>query len=210
MRRALVAVLLGGLVTSCASSVAPDVLQQWRSKTLYTCCNLHYENPAKISDANYFVGSTLPLGSSAIVQRLTDRYVTFSSGAQTFTIRQEYGTNETAEQFAQKWLVEADPRERLATFPPAVRDAITDGRVEVGMTREQVLMALGYPPTHRTASLAMTTWTYWYNRWFSYQVQFNGAGVVTAVVGSRAATRGEPVAPVPPPPTPAAEPRRRY
>jgi hypothetical protein len=156
MRRTLIAVLLGSLVASCASSVAPEVLKQWRSKTLYTCCNLHYEDPAKISDANYFVSSTLPFGSAVVLQHMTNKYVTFSSGAQTFTIKHEYGTNETVEQFARKLLVEVDPRERFATFSPAVRDAITDGRVEVGMTREQVLMALGYPPTHRTASLAMT------------------------------------------------------
>ena len=210
MRPSLGLVFVGIVLASCATSVPPEELQQWQSRSLYTCCNIHYENPAKISDANYFVGSTLPFGSPAVVRSMTNKSITFSSGAQSFTITHDYGTNEAIQQFAAKLFVDVDPRRRFETFSPTVRNAITDGRVEVGMNRDQVLMSIGYPPTHRTATLDMTTWTYWYNRWFSYQVQFNGEGVVTAVVGSRAPTRGEPVVPVAPPPAPAPEPRRRY
>jgi hypothetical protein len=38
---------------------------------------------------------------------------------------------------------------------------IEEGLVEVGMTRAGVLVALGYPPEHRTPSLTDATWTYW-------------------------------------------------
>jgi hypothetical protein len=42
------------------------------------------------------------------------------------------------------------------------------------MTRDQVLMSLGYPPAHRTPSLDSPQWTYWQNRWQSFVVDFNG------------------------------------
>jgi hypothetical protein len=57
-----------------------------------------------------------------------------------------------------------------------------------------VLMSLGYPPTHRTPSLEAWAWTYWYNRWVTYQVNFGADGRVTSVVGSNAPTRAEPIA----------------
>ena len=50
-------------------------------------------------------------------------------------------------------LVHEDPTLRLQSFAPGVQQSIRDGYVERGMTREQVLMAVGYPPTHETASL---------------------------------------------------------
>ncbi len=60
-------------------------------------------------------------------------------------------------------------------------------------------MSLGYPPTHRTASTDANTWIYWYNRWVTYQVQFDAKGVVSNIMGN-APTRNEPiVAPTPVP-----------
>lgn len=208
----LASVIAAAALAGCAASAPPEVLRQWQAAPRYTCCNIHYENPGNLTDANYFVGSTLPVGSPATVEAIRDRALTFRAGPGTeFTITQVYGVDqEPAERFFAKLLVETDPRPRLAAYPPAVRDAINDGRVEVGMTREQVLLSLGYPPTHRTASPDLTTWTYWYNRWLTYQVQFNGAGQVSGVVGSRAPTRGEPVAVIPPPPVAPDAPPRRY
>ena len=46
------------------------------------------------------------------------------------------------------------------------------------MTRDQVLMSLGYPPAHRTPSLEGPTWTYWQNRWATMVVVFDGDKVV--------------------------------
>jgi hypothetical protein len=70
------------------------------------------------------------------------------------------------------------------------------------MTKPQVIMSLGYPPTHRTASIDMNTWTYWTNRWITYQVQFGEDGKVSMLVGN-APTHNEPIVeptPIPSPP----------
>ena len=36
------------------------------------------------------------------------------------------------------------------------------------------LMAIGYPPLHRTPSLGSSQWTYWANRWATFEVYFDG------------------------------------
>jgi hypothetical protein len=185
--------------------VPPEVLQQWQNRSLYTCCNMHYEG-AEISDANYGVGAMLPFGSPVTVEEMTKDSITFQSGATKLTLRHAYGVQqESAQQYFGKVLVETDPRLRFATFPAAVQQAIEAGRVERGMTTEQVIMSLGYPPTHRTASLEQPNWIYWYNRWVTYQVNFNAAGVVDNLIG-RAPTNNEPIPVATPAPTPA--PRR--
>ena len=192
MRQRVIAVV-SLVVAGCAAAVAPDVLKQWQARSLYTCCNIRYEDPAKIVDANYAVGAILPFGSPASVTGMTNKSVTFRAGATDFTVTQSYGTaQETAQQYFAKILVDTDPHTRFGTFSPSVQAAIRDGRVERGMTREQVIMSLGYPPTHRTASTDVGTWVYWYNRWVTFNVEFGGDGLVATVVGT-APTNNQPV-----------------
>jgi hypothetical protein len=194
MRQRLAIALGSILLASCAMlSVAPDVLTQWQGRRLYTCCNIRYEDPTDIVDANYARGSILPFGSPAAVTAMTGKSVTFRSGSTNFTVTQSYGTaQETSQQYFAKILVDTDPHTRFASYSPSVQAAITDARVERGMTREQVIMSLGYPPTHRTPSIDAPLWVYWYNRWVTFNVQFGADGLVSTIVGS-APTNNEPV-----------------
>jgi hypothetical protein len=86
---------------------------------------------------------------------------------------------------------------RLITSPEPVvldrlsqidRKGIQDGKAYMGMTKEGVRIALGYPAPHRTTSLENNTWHYWTNRYKSIAIEFDGTGkVVTggAKQGSR-------------------------
>lgn len=53
----------------------------------------------------------------------------------------------------------------LSKYSQDVQDAIKSGQIKVGMTKEEVLLAYGYPPVHKTPSLDDNQWTYWKNRW---------------------------------------------
>jgi len=208
LKRIVGAVILSGLL-GCPATVPPEVLQKYQSKTLYTCCNIHHEKN-DINDANYYVGTLLPLGTPAQVQGLGNRSATFSAGGTTLTLTQSYGTaQESFEVYLDKILVSEDPKAKVATYPQAVQDAIRDARVEKGMTRDQVILSLGYPPTHKTASLNDRLWTYWYNRYVTFQVAFDEAGKVSNVVGGSAPTTNVPIPDAPAPrATPATKKRR--
>jgi hypothetical protein len=51
------------------------------------------------------------------------------------------------------------------------------GQAAVGMTKEGVRMALGYPAPHKTPSLTDDVWTYWRTRWVFYTVTFKNGKV---------------------------------
>lgn len=189
-------------IGGCAAKVAPDVLQKWQSQTLYTCCNIHFEKD-EIVDANYYVGSNLAFGSPVAIQGMTKDSATFTAGATKLTLLHRYGTQqESLDQYLSKVLVSTDPHVRFQSFPPKVQEAITNAKVEKNMTREQVLMSIGYPPTHKTASIDQPTWTYWYNRWVTYTVTFDDKGKVSDISGSDAPTTNHPIPEVTPAPTP--------
>jgi hypothetical protein len=195
----VVSALIAVSVMGCRATVPPEVLKAYQGRMLYTCCNMHYES-GDINDANYYVGTLLPLGSQATVQKLTARSVTFAADGHPLTLTQAYGTaQESFQAYLDKVLVSDDPKVKLATWPQAVQDAVRQAHVEVGMTRDEVIMSLGYPPTHRTPSLNDTTWTYWYNRWVTYQVVFDESGKVRQIIGSPSPTTNSPIPAAPPP-----------
>jgi len=185
------------------ASELPEPQDAVDARTLYTCCNLHYDG-SEISDANYWVGTALPPGTPVHIERLGKNSVTFASGDQRFTLTQEYGAKrEPFSKYLEKVLTADDPRPRIGAYPPAVRRAIDHGKVERGMTRDQVILSLGYPPADRTAALDGREWTYRYNRWVTYKVVFGDSGKVADVVGRPAPTAQKPIANADAPPAPA-------
>ncbi len=77
----------------------------------------------------------------------------------------------------------SDKEVNLTGHSQAVREAISKCEVIKGMTKEEVLLARGYPPTHTTASLDSNVWTYWYQRMSKGTVNFTN-GKVTSIEGS--------------------------
>src|SRR5262245_21650436 len=209
MRRIVVVVAVATIV-GCTPALSPEVLKTYQDRTLYTCCNLHQQGGA-VSDANYYDGAVVSLGSTVHVESAARSSVTVTADGTKLTLSQDYGRDqESFQQYLDKILVPDDPKQRLASYSRAVQDAIREGRVEKGMTKEQVLMSLGYPPTHRTASTSANDWTYWYNHWVTYRVVFDDTGKVSNVIGRPAPTQDQPIPQEVPKakPTPAAKKRR--
>jgi len=198
------------MLGACSRSLSPQLLSQYQGRTLYTCCNMHYENP-DVTDANYYLGSLLPLGSPAQVEAATRTGVTINVNGQRLTLYHNYGTEqESFQQYLDKILVADDPKLKVAGYSSAVQQAIKESRAEVGMTKEQVILSLGYPPTHRTPSTSANDWTYWYNRWVTYRVVFDESGRVSSIVGTNAPTHNQPIKDEPKPAAkPAAKPARK-
>lgn len=80
-------------------------------------------------------------------------------------------------------MVTEDPKQKMAAFAPAVREAILAVKVMPGMTREQVLMALGYPVASENPSLDAPVWRYWRDSWSEFKVNFDDKGLVKTVAG---------------------------
>ncbi len=102
--------------------------------------------------------------------------VTFQpDGRPAISLTFKYGKDTlTFDQYLERVFVAENPRLRLRKMPAARQKPIEQGTVEKGMTRDQVLMTLGYPPAHRTPSLEQADWRYWQNRWHQFVVFFDG------------------------------------
>ena len=68
-----------------------------------------------------------------------------------------------------------------AKFSQMEKDNIKAGTLAVGMSKDAVIMAFGYPPTHRTKTLAESTWTYWKSKFINFEIQFDDRGKVAFI-----------------------------
>ncbi len=62
------------------------------------------------------------------------------------------------------------------------QEGIRAGKAIVGMTRQGVMIALGYPAKHRTPSTDLNTWVYWKGRFNVLTVNFGQDGKVVSVM----------------------------
>jgi len=69
----------------------------------------------------------------------------------------------------------------ISSLSEVDQKGIKDGKAYVGMTRDGIRIALGYPAAHQTASLKENTWVYWTNRFKSFKIEFDENGKVTRI-----------------------------
>ena len=181
-RFALLAATLG--LAACATSIKPPV-------TGYTCCNLHpyYD---WVSSNNVLSSQFVAAGEPASYDSIKRGYYVYGTiGGQYISLRDDNArSSEDTMRWMRKIIVDQDPRIELATWPARTQAAVRSGKVVLGMTRQQVLMALGYPSPADTPNLASGTWHYWSAIDDTpIDIGFDTAGLLRDIKGSQPSIR---------------------
>ena len=172
-------VMAFGLAGALAACHTQPVAEQTPWLSGYTCCNLHYDGDW-ISDANYadlpFIPAGTPISVTKPAKDSNRAYATI--GGRPFRLGLDYGR---AVQGTEQWLttiiLREDPRINNAAWALEVRQAIAQGKVLIGMTKEQAIVALGYPLPTRTPNLDSNVWRYWQNSSVQYDVYWDNERV---------------------------------
>jgi hypothetical protein len=151
----------------------------------YLCCNMRSDG-RWISDSNYQESGkfVIPLGTPVKVTdyaryRVSVKLLDPVNGTQ--TLGNDYSRELAMPDFARRYVVPEDPQLKLRSLPKKLQDAIASMRVTRGMTREQVLMAIGYPIASETPHLDSKVWKYWLWTFSPYDIYFDDRGVVTDI-----------------------------
>jgi hypothetical protein len=173
---AAIAPMAAALVTAASAQGLPQG---------YTCCNLHHDKDF-ISDANWTHAPMIAAGAKIKVLSYGNNLANVEIDGQPMRIGHEYGRKqEPLEAFISKLVVKSSPRGKIDRYPEPVRAAIKAGRVIPGMTREQVIIAVGYPPTHKTESLDAKVWNHWQSRAGRFEVHWSDKGTVDNISGQK-------------------------
>ena len=151
----------------------------------FLCCNMRSDG-SWISDINY-IGSgkqIVPAGTPVKVAGYGRHRVLVEMDGRKLAIGNDYSRAIPLEDFAKRYVVAEDPTLALNKFSPKVRDAIKAMRITRGMTRQQVLMAVGYPIVSENPELDSTLWRYWTSRSEEYQVFWSEDRRVDKIFGA--------------------------
>lgn len=148
----------------------------------YACCNLHYDGDW-INDANLAQLPFIAAGTPINVKKIDGYRAYVEIDGKPMRLGLDYGrVQETTEQWVNKLVVLDDPKLKIAKFAPLTRKAIEEGKLLRGMTREQVIMAVGHPQTNENPNLNGPYWRYWWSSFGPYYVYW-AKGKVSKIDG---------------------------
>jgi hypothetical protein len=154
----------------------------------YACCVLHFSRDW-INDGNYAELPMIPAGTPVEVLSYGSNRAYVKIDGKPMRLGHDYGRDqETLEAWVRKIVVNDDPRPRIATYAPTVQEAIRQGKVMVGMTREQAIAAIGYPLTSENVSLDAPVWRIWRSSHGEYDLNFGPEGRITSITGDSSVT----------------------
>jgi len=151
-------------------------------KDLYTRVNISYEarKAKKVYSTNYHVGEILPAGTKVHITKLTSKVVFFTVVDTKKEFRLYYLPKFTVvsmDKYVNQMFSDTNEIPKKG-FSKKELAAIKAGKIEIGMSKDAVLVSYGYPPAHKTPSLTDNSWRYWINRFRTRIVEFENDKVI--------------------------------
>lgn len=151
--------------------------------TYYTNFNIWYEKPMKILSTNYHKGAMLPIGTEVEILKNKKDEIEFrdkQTGTKFRIVLAEKYTPLSGEEFLNRYFSQENilKSAKYRGFSEMEKENIQSGTLREGMSRDAVIAAYGYPPTHRTPSLKDAVWTYWRSRYVDFMIQFRDGKLV--------------------------------
>jgi hypothetical protein len=154
----------------------------------YACCDLHFDKDW-INDGNSAELPMIPAGTPIEVLNYGRQRAAVKVDGKPMRLGHDYGRDqESLDAWVNKIVVKDDPRGRIGSYPSAVQEAIHQGKVMIGMTREQVIVAVGYPLTSENPSIDAAQWRMWRSSHGEYQLNFSRDGRLMSVTGDDSIT----------------------
>jgi hypothetical protein len=145
----------------------------------FLCCNMRTDG-SWISDINYAENGKriVPLGTPVKATGYGRHRVYVELDGKKQAIGNDYSRDLDLTSFAKRYVVAEDPKLKLASYPPKIRQAIETAHLVPGMTREQVFMSVGYPVSSENPQLDAKVLRFWLSSFAEFQVLFDDKGRV--------------------------------
>lgn len=139
----------------------------------YACCNLRYYGDW-ISDMGSGELPFIPAGTQVLVREVEGYRANIEVDGKSYRLGHDYGrAQEKTAEWVDKVIVLDNPAAKLAKYPASMRSIIEAGKMTKGMTKEQLIMSMGYPATSDTPKLEAASWKYYWDR---YQIVVHWSG----------------------------------
>ncbi len=180
-------------LVSASSKLPADSksLMNMEGKYYFLAHNLHGDSrQLKVSSVNYQLrGGLIPWGTEVKILKIYRNFLTFKDKVSGKKWKYEFHYNSRRNGGLKKHVESVfvenidEIRKQVEGMPEVDKDGIYDGQVRKGMTREGVLITMGYPPKFANKSELMESreWLYWSSRFNRIAVEFDRNDLVLRV-----------------------------
>ncbi len=178
---ALAALSLSG----CASTSLIDTSGQdlMKSSNVVLKTNLHPDpRRNKLYTVNYQLSGLIPMCTPVELVELGGKRLVFKdkTTSKEYSLDRHRSTADLSVYLKDYFGTSCDS-EKVKGMSEVDQKGIKQGKILMGMTKDAVVLAAGYPPQHRTPSLDGNEWIYWINRFKTIRVIFNEQGMVSEI-----------------------------
>jgi hypothetical protein len=186
VNRTIIYLILANATLFCSFSAGAT--EQVSEKYFYTTANIWYESKGiQVDSANYHMGPFLQIGSKVKITEVgdgsaapenvlnvqsQDRFIRFEDETgkpyKLVFVSMHAKAGTTVWDFFRQYFSENNPMGEGGAFRSLTDEeqkSVLAGKITAGMSKAAVVMAYGYPPSHKTPSLQLDKWIYWDN-WF--------------------------------------------
>jgi hypothetical protein len=150
-----------------------------KGQRFYTQFSLYYEKDRHIT-TNYRRGIFVPINTEVTFVKSSHQQITVKIPSYGVTLHIQNEQKYSGEKIAGIFNRTFGPQTvDLSKFTELEQSSIKKGTAAVGMGKEAVIKAMGYPPRHKTPSLNMDQWRYWQSRFNTLLVIFEDGRVAS-------------------------------
>lgn len=179
-------IVLAGCVTTSPREAAKS--EPELSEDVYLANNIHAQDDGQYYTASYANWTDcgrhriIPVNTPVAIRDWAKGFVILGMTEDKRTVYVEFDPTHM-DMDKEKYIdtITTSKKVDLGELSEVDQEGIEKGKAKVGMTKDGIRMALGYPAEHETPSLDDDIWTYWTNRWGTYDVIFNEDGEVTEI-----------------------------
>lgn len=158
------------LISSC-SHLRPKAPSHWTGKEAYTKHGFHHEKNRHLA-TNYIRGFYIPPATKVTVTEVTVKSAKLLINGNTVEIvNVEKYTNKSMEGLLERMLSKESFTPQIS---PKFQVNLKTGQPAIGMSKDEVVLCIGYPPAHATGSLDSPVWKYWFSRFDTKNLIFVG------------------------------------
>jgi hypothetical protein len=144
-----------------------------------TLVNLHPDDAHKrLSSVNYQLDGLMPACTKVKILSVTNKRAELEiegRGKYEYEIHSSLKT--PIPKHLDRYFGTSCPRKKIDALAGVNKRGFKEGKVFAGMSKDAVILAVGYPPEHATPSLDGKVWKYWRNRFATTNVSFEGGKV---------------------------------
>ena len=181
--RGLIWFFLVLLLVSCKKTLKPEELPAHIiiGDNYYTQFVIRYEKGTHLT-TNYRRGASVPVNSHVRLLNITGKTIEVEVLDSSVLLQIKNVPKHTGDDVFQAFdKLFAIKKVNLSGFRSVERANIESGNVAKGMSKNAVIVAIGYPPITETMNLKANAWVYWSGRFNKFRVEFKN-GKVSSVV----------------------------